>query len=79
MISHPAGPSAPFSTPIEVDGAVVGTAIRQSGGVRFIAASLNAGEMDQTLWPSLDAVRTAARQLVRTGRIDNFQPKDMDD
>ncbi len=61
-----------LSIPIHVDGALIGAAIRQEKGFRFIATDLRAGEMDQSIWPTADAVHRAAEQLLRTGRIENF-------
>jgi hypothetical protein len=62
------------SITIEVDGTVVGAVLRQANGVRFIATDMRVAEMDQTLWPvATDALR-AAEQMLRTGRIPNFNP-----
>jgi len=63
-----------LSVPIQVDGNLVGAAVRQEKGVRFIATDFRVAEMDQSLWPSADRARQAAEQLVRTGRIRNFDP-----
>ncbi len=68
-----------LSIPIHVDGTLVGAAIRQDKGVRFIAIDVRAGEMDQTVWASKDAVQDAAEQMVRTGRIRNFSPDAIED
>ncbi len=67
------------SIPIEVDGSVVGAVLRQENGVRFIATDMRVAEMDQTLWPvAADALR-AAQQMLRTGRIVNFDPPSIED
>jgi hypothetical protein len=62
------------STAVLVDGNLVGAVVRQDQGYRFIATDPRAGEIDQTLWPNLEAARRAAEQMVRTGRVDNFTP-----
>jgi thiazole synthase ThiGH ThiG subunit len=67
------------SIPIQVDGSLVGAAVRQQNGVRFIAIDIRAAEMDQTLWPQTVDVLRAAEQLVRTGRIWNFTPQSVED
>ncbi len=69
----------PLSTSVQVDGALVGAAIRQEKGYRFIATDYRTAEMDQTVWPNLDAVRRAAEQIVRTGRIASFTPNSIED
>ena len=61
-------------TPIEVDGTVVGSAVRQTRGVRFIAIDWRVGELDQTNWDSADAALRAAEQMVRTGKVRDFDP-----
>ncbi|MGD0105426.1 MAG: hypothetical protein ABSC06_15500 [Rhodopila sp.] len=67
------------SIPIQVDGSLVGAAVRQEKGVRFIATDFRVAEMDQTLWgEAADALR-AAEQMVRTGRIQNFNPPSVED
>ncbi len=66
------------SVPIWVDGRLVGAAIRQESGVRFIAIDIRVADMDQTLWPTnADAIRVAERML-RSGRIGNFNPPSHD-
>ncbi len=46
------------SLPIQVDGNLVGAAVRQEKGVRFIATDFRVAEMDQTLWVAgADALR----------------------
>ena len=67
------------SIPIQVDGSLVGAAVRQQNGVRFIATDIRATEMDQTLWPETADVLRAAEQLVRTGRIRNFNSQSVED
>jgi hypothetical protein len=51
------------SEPIEVDGVLVGVAVTHQLGVRFIAANDLLGDMDQSVWPTLEYARQAARQL----------------
>jgi hypothetical protein len=68
-----------LSVPIQVDGTVVGAAIPQEKGVRFIATDVRAGEMDQTVWNTTAEVQDAAEQLVRTGKIRNFSPDALED
>jgi hypothetical protein len=51
------------SITIEVDGSIVGAAVRQESGVRFIATDLRVAEMDETLWP-------AAADVLRAGEAD---------
>ncbi len=58
----------PQPVPIMVDGSLAGAAISQENGVRFIATDMRTAEMDQTTWPSMDDVRRAVEQMVRTGR-----------
>jgi len=67
------------SIPIQVDGSLVGAAVRQQNGVRFIATDIRAAEMDQTLWPETADVLRAAEQLVRIGRIRNFNSQSVED
>jgi hypothetical protein len=68
-----------LSTSIHIDGARVGAAIRQEQGFRFIATDVRAADLDQSVWPTLEAVRQAAAQLVRTGRVDNFSPPSIEE
>jgi hypothetical protein len=51
------------SEPIEVDGVLVGVAVTHQLGVRFIAANDRVGDMDQSVWPTLEYARQAARHL----------------
>ncbi len=67
------------SIPIQVDGSLVGAAVRQEKGVRFIATDFRVAEMDQTLWSTATDVLRAAEQMVRTGRIQNFNPPSIED
>jgi hypothetical protein len=67
-----------LSTQVSVDGVVVGAAVRQTKGVRFIAIDWRAGELDQTVWPTTAEVQQAAEQIVRTGKIRNFTPGTLD-
>ncbi len=68
-----------LSVPIQVDGNLVGAAVRQEKGVRFIATDFRVAEMDQTLWPAAADALRAAEQLVRTGRIKNFSAPSIED
>jgi len=67
------------SIPIQVDGSIVGAAVRQESGVRFIATDLRVAEMDQTLWPAAADVLRAAEQMLRAGRIPEFNPPSIED
>jgi len=67
------------SVPIQVDGSVVGAAVRQERGVRFIAIDWRVAEMDQSSWHTVEAARYAAEQMVRTGRVANFTPQPIDE
>jgi hypothetical protein len=60
--------------PIQVDGAVVGAAVPQEHRVRFVAVDWRVGELDQTLWDTADAARSAAEQMMRTGKVRDFYP-----
>jgi len=51
------------SQPIEVDGVVVGVAVTHLLGVQFIADNDLVDDMDQSVWPTLEYARQAARQL----------------
>jgi hypothetical protein len=63
-----------LSVPVRVGDELLGAAVRQERGYRFIATSLRAADMDQSSWSSLDALQAAADQLIKTGRIANFTP-----
>jgi hypothetical protein len=63
-----------LSVPIQVDGNLVGAAVRQETGVRFIATDFRVAELDQTQWPTAAEALRAAEQMVRTGRVPNFTP-----
>jgi hypothetical protein len=63
-----------LSVPIQVDGSIVGAAIRQEYGVRFIAVDWRVGDLDQTHWNTADAAHRAAEQMIRTGKVANFNP-----
>jgi hypothetical protein len=58
---------------IDVAGTFAGAAVRtfsQSGErFRFIAVDPRVEELDQSEWPSLDAVRRVVGHLLRTGRL----------
>ena len=51
------------SEPIEVNGVFVGVAVTHQLGVRFIAANDRVGDMDQSVWPTSEYARQAARHL----------------
>ena len=59
---------------IQIDDTIVGAAVWQEHGVRFIAIDWRVGELDQTRWDTADAARRAADQLIRTGKVENFTP-----
>lgn len=51
------------SETIESDGVVLGTVVRHQLGVRFIAANDRLTDMDQSVWPTQEYARRAARQM----------------
>jgi hypothetical protein len=67
------------SIPIQVDGSIVGAAVRQESGVRFITTDLRVAEMDETLWPAAADVLRAAKRMLSTGRIPKFNPPSIKD
>jgi hypothetical protein len=54
---------------IEIDGTIVGAALRLEQGFRFVATDIRLEELDGSTWPSLADVQRLARQLYRTGRF----------
>ena len=56
----------PSYQPIEIDGTFLGAAVPHALGVSFIAADRHVAEMDNSIWPTLDYARSAAKQLYRT-------------
>jgi len=54
---------------IDVDGVLVGAAVRLDRGYRFIATNMRLEELDQTIWPTLADVRRLARRLYLTGSL----------
>ncbi len=64
---------------IIVSGTFAGAAIRipslLGDQFRFIAVDPHVEELDQSMWPSLDAVSRAVGHLLRTGRL---PPRDVD-
>jgi hypothetical protein len=64
---------------IDVAGTFAGAAVRTyspSGEkFRFIAVDPRVEEIDQSEWPSLDALRRVAARLMRTGRLPKAAPK----
>ena len=54
---------------VEVSGIFAGVAISVEPGFRFRAVHLAAGELDGSMWPSLDDLRQAARHLFTTARL----------
>ncbi len=59
---------------IQIDDTIVGAAVWQEQGVRFIAIDWRVGELDQTRWDTVVAARRAAEQMIRTGKVENFYP-----
>ncbi len=59
------------SEPIDVDGVFVGVAVTHQLGVRFIAANDLVGDMDQSVWPTLEYARQAARHLFGSKTLTN--------
>ncbi len=59
------------SEPIEVDGVFVGVAVTHQLGVRFIAANDLVGDMDQSVWPTLEYAHQAARHLFGSKSLAN--------
>jgi len=47
-------------------GAAIRTPSRDGESFRFVAVDPRVGELDQSEWPSLEAVRRAAAQMLRT-------------
>jgi hypothetical protein len=52
---------------IDVDGVLVGAAVRLDAGYRFIATNMRLEDLDQTIWPTLADVQRLARRLYLTG------------
>src|SRR5690349_20578247 len=50
---------------IEVDGASVGAAIRIDRGYCFVAVDYRLGELDKSIWPTLDDVQRVARRYLK--------------
>jgi hypothetical protein len=67
------------SVPIHVDGSIVGAAVRQEKGVRFIAVDWRVAQMDQSSWRTAEEARVAAEEMVRTGRVANFIPRPIEE
>ncbi len=57
------------SHPIDIDGAIVGAAIRLDQGYRFIAINMPLEELDQAIRPTLADVQRLARRLYLTGSL----------
>jgi len=57
------------SHPIDIDGVVVGAAVRLDQGYRFIATNMRLEELDQTIWPTLAEVQRLARRLYLNGSL----------
>ena len=49
---------------IEADGVFVGAAIRIDRGYRFVATDFRLGDLDSTIWPTLDDVRRVVRRTL---------------
>ncbi len=56
------------SITIQFDGSIVGAAVPQEKGVRFIAIDGRVVELDQTVWPSAADVRRAVEKMLRIDR-----------
>ena len=54
------------SETIEMDGTLLGVIVSHQLGVRFIAANDSVTDMDQSVWPTPEYARKAARQLFRS-------------
>ena len=54
---------------IDIEGNLVGAAVRLDSGYRFVALNIGVEELDGTIWPNLDTVRRLARQLFVTGHF----------
>jgi hypothetical protein len=52
---------------IDVDGRVVGIAVRLDLGYRFIATDIRLEQLDASLWPTLEDVQRVA--------VDSIQPR----
>lgn len=53
---------------VEIDGAFVGAAVRQSDGYRFVAVDVRLDEIDGRVWPTLVDLRRQVRVMVLAGR-----------
>jgi hypothetical protein len=56
-------------------GAAVRTPSRDGDRFRFVAVDPRVEALDQSEWPSLDAVRQAVAQTLRTGRLPAKAPR----
>ena len=48
---------------IDIDGALVGAAVRLDAGYRFIATDMKLDDLDGSIWPSLADVQRLARRF----------------
>ena len=53
---------------IDIDGALVGAAVRLDTGYRFIATDMKLDDLDGSIWPTLADVQRLARRLYLGGR-----------
>jgi hypothetical protein len=53
---------------IEIDGAFVGAAVRQTGGYRFVAIDVRLDDLDGRVWPTMAELRRNVRVMVLAGR-----------
>jgi ActR/RegA family two-component response regulator len=53
---------------VEIDGAFVGAAVRQSDGYRFVAVDVRLDDLDGQVWPTLTDLRRQVRVMVLAGR-----------
>jgi hypothetical protein len=65
--------------PIVIDGVLIGALVPREKGIRFVAVDLRVAEMDQSLWPTIERARDAAREFPRTGRVAGFAPPNLDE
>lgn len=54
---------------IDVDGALVGAAVRLDAGYRFIAIDMKLNDLDGSVWPTLADVQRLARRAYLAGRV----------
>ncbi len=57
------------SLPIEIDGRLVGGAVRSEHGYRFIAVDVRLEPIDKWNWSELPELERAVRHFFRTGQL----------